>query len=54
MFRVVISKWDSGETAFVNCFQCRFICLVCYTLVGHWRQLFFSLCRCSLTCFVLL
>jgi len=27
MFRVVINKWDSGETAFIHCVQCRFVCL---------------------------
>jgi len=27
MFRVVINKWDSGETAFIHCVQCRFACL---------------------------
>ena len=25
--RVVINKWDSGETAFIHCVQCRFACL---------------------------
>jgi len=27
MFRVVVNRWDSGETAFINCVQCRFACL---------------------------
>ena len=27
MFRVVINKWDSGETAIIHYVQCRFACL---------------------------
>ena len=27
MFRIVIDKLDSGETAFIHCVQCRLMCL---------------------------
>ena len=27
IFKVVIDKWDSVETAFIHCVQCGFICL---------------------------
>ena len=28
MFRVVIDKWNSGETAFIHCVQCRLMCFL--------------------------